>query len=139
MLRSFSKAYGLGGLRLAFALAGQDIATPLREALGPWPVSGPAIDIGMRALGDGPWLAAAKRRLAGDVKRLDAILRQAGLTPIGGTLLFRLVESAAGPQLFQRLGHAGILVRSFDFCPDWLRFGIPGSEDAWQRLADALA
>jgi cobalamin biosynthetic protein CobC len=139
VLRSFSKAYGLGGLRLAFALADQDIAAPLREALGRWPVSGPAIDIGVRALGDRPWLAAAKQRLAGDVVRLDAMLRQAGLALIGGTASFRLVETVAARELFQRLGQAGILVRNFDYRPDWLRFGIPGSEAAWQRLADALA
>jgi cobalamin biosynthetic protein CobC len=139
VLRSFSKAYGLGGLRLAFALTGQNIAAALRGALGPWPVSGPAIDIGIRALGDRPWLAAAKRRLCGDVARLDAMLREARLALIGGTALFRLIESPVAPELFQRLGQAGILVRSFAYRPDWLRFGIPGSEAAWQRLADALA
>jgi cobalamin biosynthesis protein CobC len=138
VLRSFSKAYGLGGLRLAFALAGQDIAVPLRAALGPWPVSGPAIDIGRRTLGDRPWLAAAKRRLASDVARLDGILRDAGLALVGGTHLFRLAATPQARETARRLGEAGILVRSFDYRPDWLRFGIPGSQDAWQRLASAL-
>ena len=47
VLRSFGKAYGLAGLRLGFALASPDIVQPLREALGSWPVSGPAIAIGV--------------------------------------------------------------------------------------------
>ena len=52
VLRSFGKAYGLAGLRLGFAVASPDIASMLRAALGPWPVSGPAIAIGARALAD---------------------------------------------------------------------------------------
>jgi cobalamin biosynthesis protein CobC len=139
VLRSLSKSYGLGGLRLGFALAAPEIAASLRAALGPWPVSGPAITIGARALGDGAWLDAARKRLGDDVKRLDALLTQAGLDLIGGTLLFRLVASSRAAALFQRLGEAGILVRRFDDRPDWLRFGIPTATEAWQRLADALA
>ena len=60
------------------------------------------------------------------------------MTVTGGTLLFRLAEHPDAATLFRRLGEAGILVRSFDYRPDWLRFGIPGGEDAWRRLAAAL-
>lgn len=138
VLRSLSKGYGLGGVRLGFALADPDIAASTRAALGPWPVSGPAIDIGLSALADRGWFEAAKRQLTHDVTRLDRVLREAGLTVIGGTSLFRLAECAEAASLYQRLGKAGILVRSFDYRPDWLRFGIPGVEDEWRRLADAL-
>lgn len=138
VLRSLSKSYGLGGLRLGFALAAPDWAAAIRAALGPWPVSGPAIAIGLRALGDRAWLAAAREQLTHDVTRLDAILQQAGLALVGGTLLFRLGASADAAQLFDRLGQAGVLVRRFDARPSWLRFGIPGSEDAWRRLGQAL-
>lgn len=139
VLRSLSKTYGLAGLRLGFALANPDLARLIRAALGPWPVSGAAIEIGTKALADRAWLAAAKQRLLHDVARLDAMLREAGLTIIGGTLLFRLVDSAEAPALFQHLGQAGILVRSFDYHRHWLRFGVPGSEDVWRRLAAALS
>lgn len=138
VLRSLSKSYGLGGLRLGFALADADIAASIRAALGPWPVSGPAIEIGCQALADRAWLEAAKFQLAQDVTRLDQMLREAGLAVIGGTLLFRLVKCPGATALFRRLGEAGILVRSFDYRPDWLRFGVPGGEHEWQRLAKAL-
>jgi cobalamin biosynthetic protein CobC len=101
-------------------------------------VSGPAIETGNAALSDRNWLAAAKQRLARDSQRLDAMLSAAGLTPVGGTLLFRLATSAKAEVLFKRLGEAGILVRRFDRHPDWLRFGIPGSQEDWQRLGGAL-
>ena len=140
VLRSLSKSYGLGGVRLGFALADPDIAASIRAALGPWPVSGPAVEIGSLALADRAWREAAKQRLAQDVVRLDGMLREAGMTVIGGTLLFRLGESReAACLVIQRLGEAGILVRGFDYRPDWLRFGIPGGEEEWRRLSAALS
>ncbi len=138
ILRSLSKCYGLGGLRLGFALANAELAAMIREALGPWPVSGPAIAIGRRALGDTRWLAETKEQLAGDGARLDALLAQVGLRKVGGTLLFRLAESPEAQAMYQRLGEAGILVRRFTHNPRWLRFGFPGDEAAWKRLETAL-
>jgi cobalamin biosynthetic protein CobC len=138
VLRSFGKAYGLAGLRLGFALASPDIAASLRSALGPWPVSGPAIAIGAAALADSDWLEAICARLGGDAARLDALLHGSGWRIIGGTRLFRLAAHADARAAFDRLLHAGILARPFANAPEWLRFGIPGEENAWERLATAL-
>jgi cobalamin biosynthetic protein CobC len=138
VLRSFGKAYGLAGLRLGFALASPDIAQPLRGALGPWPVSGPAIATGIRALADSDWLEATRARLGHDAARLDALLHGAGWRIIGGTRLFRLAAHADARAAFDRLLNAGILTRPFADAPDRLRFGIPGDENAWERLAAAL-
>lgn len=138
VLRSFSKAYGLGGLRLAFALGGGTQIAPLRHALGSWPVSGPAVEIGRHALADRAFLEDAKRRLEFDVHRLDALLVEAGLTVVGGTRLFRLAAGERAAEIASSLGQAGILVRSFDYRQEWLRFGIPGDESAWMRLTKAL-
>ena len=138
VLRSLSKTYGLGGLRLGFALAGAETAASIRAALGPWPVSGPAIAIGAPALADDAWREAAKARLCTNAARLDRLLQKAGLKVLGGTRLFRLAESAEATDLFNRLGSAGILVRQFDYAPNWLRFGIPGGDNEWERLAAVL-
>ena len=138
ILRSFGKAYGLAGLRLGFALASPDIAPSLRAALGPWPVSGPAIAIGIRALGDSDWLAATGARLGKDKARLDALLHGAGWRIIGGTRLFRLAAHEDARGAFERLLAAGILARPFTEAPDQLRFGMPGDENAWERLTTAL-
>jgi cobalamin biosynthesis protein CobC len=138
VLRSFGKAYGLAGLRLGFALASPDIVPSLRAALGPWPVSGPAIAIGVRALADSDWLEATRARLGKETGRLDALLEGAGWRIIGGTRLFRLAARAAARAAFERLLAAGILARPFAGAPDWLRFGIPADEQAWERLALAL-
>jgi len=138
VLRSFGKAYGLAGLRLGFALASPDIVRRLRAALGPWPVSGPAIAVGICALGDSDWLEATRARLSGDADRLDALLLGAGWRIIGGASLFRLAGRPDARAAFGRLLAAGILTRPFADMSDRLRFGIPADENAWERLTTAL-
>ena len=138
VMRSFGKAYGLAGLRLGFAVASGTFGMKLRSALGPWAVSGPAIEIGRRALADRDWLARSVSRLNEDAKRLDHLLTMAGFTVVGGTPLFRLAEREDAELWFQRLGHGGILTRPFPTRPSALRFGIPSSDSGWARLETAL-
>lgn len=138
VLRSFGKFFGLAGLRVSFALAETNIAARLRAALGPWPLSGPALSIGTQALSDSGWMENARRALAEASARLDVLLEAAGLVPVGGTSLFTLVAHEDAPHIFDRLGRAGILVRLFAEEPTWLRFGLPGAEADWQRLEAAL-
>ncbi len=61
VLRSFGKFFGLAGVRLGFAIASQDIARRLDAEFGPWAVSGPALEYGIRALGDAVWRDAMRR------------------------------------------------------------------------------
>ncbi len=138
VLRSFGKFYGLAGLRLSFAIAAPNIAARLAAALGPWPVSGAALVIGAAALADATWREKTRAALAAAALRLDGLLAEAGLEIIGGTSLFRLVRTKEAARLFQHLGENGILARRFAEHPLWLRFGLPGDEGEWQRLADAL-
>jgi cobalamin biosynthetic protein CobC len=139
VLRSFGKFFGLPGVRLSFALTSPAIAARLAASLGPWPVSGVALAIGAQALADRTWIEATRRALAKSAGKLDALLAEASLDAIGGTSLFRLVETKNAEALFNHLGRAGILVRRFEDHAPWLRFGLPGSEQDWQRLGAALA
>jgi cobalamin biosynthetic protein CobC len=125
VLRSFGKAYGLAGLRLGFAVAEPEVARALREALGAWPASGPALEIGRRALADPEWLEAAGARLEADARWLDAVLAAAGFAIVGGTRLFRLARRADARAAFERLCAQGVLTRPFSSEPEWLRFGLP--------------
>lgn len=138
VLRSFGKTYGLGGLRLGFAIARPDLAAGLRDELGPWAVSGPALAIGRTALSDDAWLQATKERLETDGRRLDEVLGAAGCRAVGGTHLFRLVAHESAAAIAERLGACGIHVRTFPRQPQWLRFGLPGSTRDFERLAQAL-
>ncbi len=138
VLRSFGKAYGLAGVRLGFAAASPEVGKLLRQAIGPWAVSGPAIEIGHRALTDAAWLSETVRRLRQEAERLDQLLASSGFDIIGGTPLFRLAQHREAAAWFDRLCRAGILTRPFRARPNWLRFGIPHAPDAWARLAEAL-
>ena len=138
VLRSFGKFFGLAGLRLGFAIGPAEPSDRLRAALGPWAVSGPALAIGAAALADRDWQAATRTRLEAAAARLDNLLAAAGCRPLGGTPLFRLVETADAAGLADTLARAGILVRRFADRPHRLRFGLPGAEPDWRRLATAL-
>jgi cobalamin biosynthetic protein CobC len=138
VLRSFGKTYGLAGLRLGFAVAAPPFIARLRAELGPWAVSGPAIEVGTRALADASWLAAAQARLRIDEQRLDRLLVAAGCALRGGTPLFRLAQHPRAQAMAERLGKRGIHVRTFAREPTWLRLGLPGAAADWVRLERAL-
>jgi cobalamin biosynthetic protein CobC len=138
VFRSFGKFYGLAGVRLGFAITGLEMADGIRAALGPWAVSGPAIEIGRAALADKAWRIATRARLARENERLARLLRGAGFGLAGGTPLFLLAEADDAQARYEALGKAGILVRRFDHAPRRLRFGLPGSEAEWARLEAAL-
>jgi cobalamin biosynthetic protein CobC len=139
VLRSFGKFFGLAGVRLGFAISSPDIAARLEAEFGPWSVSGPALEYGIRALDDHDWQATMRQRLASEAARLDGVLSARGFKVHGGTSLFRYVLTAGATALFDALGEAGILVRNFAERPHALRFGLPDDGPAWGRLDRALA
>jgi cobalamin biosynthesis protein CobC len=138
ILRSFGKTYGLAGVRLGFAIAALPLAERIRTALGPWAVSGPAIEIGRKALRDREWLKAAAASRAADAHRLSLMLRNATGADCVGTTLYRTIVTPLTPALFDRLGRRGIWTRRFQDNLERLRIGLPPSEPAWMRLHDAL-
>lgn len=139
VLRSFGKFFGLAGLRLGFAIGDQTLIDMLAARLGPWAVSGPALEIGERALRDTVWIDQTRDALASARARLDKILMSSGLEIIGGTDLFRLIQARDANTCYEQLGRAGILVRRFEEQPGWLRFGLPGDDAGFDRLSEALA
>ncbi|WGT51418.1 threonine-phosphate decarboxylase CobD [Thioclava nitratireducens] len=138
VLRSFGKFWGLAGLRLGFAFADAATVTRLSEMAGPWPVAGPALEIGRRALADRDWHAATVARLSAETARLDALATHAGWEVIGGTHLFRSYATPDATAARDRLARARIWSRIFPWSPTWLRLGLPGSEREWERLEEVL-
>lgn len=137
-LRSFGKFYGLPGLRLGFAVTDPGTARSIADALGPWPVSSLAADIGAAALADRPWQDETRTWLAENARRLDTLLAAAGFDIVGGTDLYRLASRNDAMTFYETLGRAGIYARMFPAQPSWLRFGLPGTDDHWTRLERAM-
>lgn len=139
VLKSLGKFWGLAGARLGFAIGDPELIAALRQMLGPWPVSGPALALGQAALSDPAWAVRTRSRLARDARRLDRMMAGAGGRLCGGTDLFRLYDTddAVGVQGY--LAQHRIWTRTFPYSDRWLRLGLPGPRVEWDRLAGALA
>ena len=137
VLRSFGKFWGLAGVRLGFAIAGEETIARMTAMSGPWPVSGAAIEIGRIAFADDAWHLATTQRLAADAARLDALASAAGWRLVGGTSLFRTYATPDASEAQARLAAFAIWSRIFPYSDHWLRLGLPGAESEWARLRDA--
>ncbi len=137
ILKSFGKFWGLAGLRLGFAIAAPGTVSALNEMLGPWAVSGPALETGTAALRDTGWARTTRDRLAADAGRLDRIVTRAGGHVVGGTTLFRLYDVGDASAWQDRLARHHIWSRIFPYSRNWLRLGLP-PEDGWDRIQAAL-
>ena len=136
VFRSLGKFFGLDGARVGFLFAPEEIRHRLREALGPWAISGPAREVARQALADRAWQEATRPRLLAAGERLAALLGSCG--EVRHTPLFATLHSESAGELAEFLAGRGILVRSFPEQP-LLRCGLPADEAGWQRLGAALA
>ncbi len=137
VLKGFGKFWGLAGLRLGFGVCRPDTAQALRDRIGPWAVSGPALHIGALALEDHRWAAKTRARLYQDAERMDGLMSAAGIPCIGGTPLFRLYKTKNAEAAQAHLAEHMIWSRIFPYSDRWLRLGLPGSDPDWARLEDA--
>ncbi len=137
VLKSFGKFWGLAGVRLGFAIGPGALIERLADALGPWPVSGPALEIGASALADVDWAETTRKNLTRAAKRLDRIMAHSGAQLVGGTPLFRLYAVDDAPAWQGRLADHNIWSRCFSYNRHWLRLGLP-PEEHWDRLEAAL-
>jgi len=135
VLRSLGKFFGLAGARVGFVFGAPEKLDRLREALGPWPLSGPARAVARQALGDTAWQAATRRTLAVAAERLAALLAPHG--EVAGSALFATLDTLHTAALYEHLARRAILTRRFD-AHGLLRFGLPAGEADWARLAAAL-
>lgn len=135
ILRSLGKFFGLAGARVGFVLAAPAIGTALQERLGPWSVAGPSRHAACCALADLDWQDATRAALHQASARLAALL--APLGPSHGTALFRWLPHPDAAALSTFFAERGLLLRHFA-TPAAVRFGLPGNEADWQRLATAL-
>ena len=137
VLKSFGKFWGLAGLRLGFVIGDPTYVAQLREGLGPWSVSGPALAIGAKALADTAWATRTRDRLNADAARLDSILMAKGAELLGGTSLFRLYNVDDAARWQDHLAKSYVWTRVFPYSRTWLRLGMP-APDCWSQLEAAL-
>ena len=138
VLRSFGKFYGLAGIRLGFAAGNSDDINHLKNLLGPWAVSTPALRIGAAAIADRDFQDDQRQWIAKHYQSLLGMLENHGFMIIGGTGLYVLIEHDKAVDLHRHLGVAGIWTRVFEAQPKWLRIGLTDA-DGREKLQAALA
>lgn len=119
VLRSMTKDYALGGLRLGYAVGPEPLMEVLRRVLPPWSVNALAQEAGLLALEDPDYLARCLPAILEARDYLAAELVGLGLRPLPTRANFFLVEVGDAPSFRQALLREGLLVR------DCASFGLP--------------
>ena len=112
LTRTFSKIYGLAGLRVGYAVSHPDLAELLNRVRQPFNVSHLAQVAACAALGADDFVSAARDANASGYEFLSRALTNLGygVTPSIGNFLLVDVGAPAGP-LYETLLRAGIIVR----------------------------
>jgi histidinol-phosphate/aromatic aminotransferase/cobyric acid decarboxylase-like protein/imidazoleglycerol phosphate dehydratase HisB len=131
VLRTFSKAFGLAGARVGYALAGREIAAELNQRQAPLPVSTLSAALALAALGELPDVAPELE----ERERLARALRALGLEPLPSYANFLYVPLSNAETAADTLLRSGVVVRVY---PDGLRITVRDREDD-DLLLEALA
>jgi histidinol-phosphate aminotransferase len=115
VLRTFSKAYGLAGLRVGFAVAHEPVAEALRKTAVPFGVSGIAQAAASASLAAEGELLERVSALVEERSRVQAALREQGWTAVpesqANFVWLRLAERTA--DFAAAAEAAGVMVRPF--------------------------
>jgi len=143
MTRTFSKIYGLGGLRIGWAYASQDIIDVLNRVRGPFNLSAPALATAQAAIRDSDYVETCKAANTQWRAWLTEQLRSIGLAcdnSEANFVLARFEDEERALSADQALRSHGIVTRhpkSYGF-PEALRITI-GDEVACRSVAKILS
>jgi histidinol-phosphate aminotransferase len=133
VLRTFSKIYGLAGLRVGYAISNPEIIETLRRLQPPFTVSGIASAAAVAALGDDAFAERSYTLNRLERERLAHALQARGLRVLPSNGNFVLVRVGCGSEIVQRLMQRGVIVRAVDNhgLPEWIRVsvGLPDQND----------
>ena len=112
VLRTFSKAYGIAGIRLGYGIAQPELLAPLRATTESFPVNRLAQVAGLAALTDDEFMALTIAVNAAGRAYLYREFERLGLSYVPSHTNFILLHLGPGaPQVFQKLLERGIIVR----------------------------
>ncbi len=141
VLRTFSKAYGLAGLRIGYGLMRRELAEVLNTIRQPFNVNKLAQKAALASLRDKAYLAQVQKMIWEGVDYLSQALRELGLHPYPTETNFILVDLGRPARpIYEALLRRGIIVRSMEAYgfPNCLRLTI-GLPKENQALIKALS
>jgi len=138
--RTFSKAYGLAGLRVGYGVSSPDIAELLNRVRQPFNVNGLAQAAALAALSERDWVQRCCMENNAELERMTTGLQGAGISCVPSRGNFLLAEIPVAGACYEFLLRKGIIVRPVENygLPGYLRLTI-GTQAENDRLLDALA
>jgi len=140
--RTFSKAWGLAGLRLGYGIGSAKLIREIEKARGPFKVNALAERAATAAVRrDQEWLAATIATVRTERESFAEGLRRIGFEPLSSAANFLGVPVSDAPKAADLLARRGVAVRAFTASPvfgDLLRITV-GPPEAQRRVIDGLA
>ena len=137
--RTFSKIYGLAGLRVGYALCSTEIADLMNRVRQPFNVNNLALAAAVAALEDHVFVAESYQLNRRGLEQIIAGLKRLGLEHIPAHGNFVTFKVPAAATVNHKLLQQGVIVRPIAGygLPDWLRVTI-GTEPENTRFLAAL-
>lgn len=133
LLRTFSKIYGLAGLRLGYGIAPPDLIAAFEKIRQPFNINAVAQAGALAALDDTDHVEATRRNNRDGLKHLEQACRRLGLEFVPSSANFLLVRVGQGQKVFEALQRQGVITRPMGGyrLPEWIRItvGTPAEND----------
>lgn len=141
VIRTFSKAMGLAGIRVGYAMGSPEVADWLRTTGGPYPVSAVSLALAAAALESADARGSFVKRVREEREALSSVLREIGAEPLPSQANF-VSAWIEGPEEFAgRLAARGIAIRWFakgGSRSGMVRITLPGRAESFERLTRAI-
>ena len=126
VLRTFSKAYGLAGLRVGYGVAPEHVTGMLHKARAPFNLHVLAQEAALAALADAEHVRRTVENNAAGMRFYEDAFREMGLEWIPSQGNFILVKVGQGRKVFNDMLARGVIVRAQDGygLPEWIRISI---------------
>ncbi len=140
--RTFSKAYGLAGLRIGYAVGDAGLLSLCNRFREPFNVNLIAQQAALAALNDSDWVQEKVAESLVQRQRLEDSLEQAGLLGAKSHGNFVLLKHPRARKIGQKLENIGIIPRPLApyGMPDWLRIsvGLPDENTMFIKMLDEI-
>ena len=142
MTRTFSKAWGIPGARVGYAVGPAGVIAAMRVAGGPYSVARPSLALALERLRGGEAeMRAYDAKARDEVKRMSLFLAKHGISVPMSQANFVLLTGSKVPRLAELLAKRGIGLRAFPNDPrlaDARRMVMPVDDTTYRRLEGAL-
>jgi histidinol-phosphate aminotransferase len=122
--RTFSKIYGLAGLRVGYGYTRPDIAALLQRARAPFNINAVAQAAAIAALDDAEFVQRSREVNRTGLKQLADGFRALGLTYVPSAANFILVQVPDGAKAFAFMQARGTIIRPFGNLPTHVRITV---------------